>query len=91
MQKGKENADGWLLSLKTIINNALGTEIWSAIRVSLVPYKEKKVAVITCPKRAIPTWLLEDKIDHFWIRAGNAKQELTGRLIVTYTHEHWPA
>jgi hypothetical protein len=48
-QKNKQDADGWLLSLKTVIINALGGDVWNAIRVSLVPHTEKMVAVILCP------------------------------------------
>jgi serine/threonine protein kinase len=90
-KKGKEDADGWLLSLKTVIINALGADIWSAIRVSLVPHKEKMVAVIICPRRAGQTWHYEDSSERFYIRAGNATEELGGRRLVAYTREHWPA
>jgi serine/threonine protein kinase len=89
-QKGKQDADGWMLSLKTLIINALGADIWSAIRVSLVPHKEKMVAVILCPRRASKTWHYEDVGESFYIRMGNSTAELRGRRLVGYISEHWP-
>jgi len=89
-QKGKQNADGWMLSLKTVIINALGADVWSAIRVSLVPHREKMVAVILCPRRASQTWHYEDGGESFYIRTGNATTELRGRRLVGYISERWP-
>jgi hypothetical protein len=90
-QKEKQDADGWMLSLKTVITNALGADVWSAIRVSLVPHREKMVAVILCPRRASQTWHYEDGGESFYIRTGNATAELKGRRLVGYISEHWPA
>jgi serine/threonine protein kinase len=90
-QKEKQDADGWMLSLKTVIINALGADVWSAIRVSLVPHREKMVAVILCPRRASQTWHYEDGGESFCIRTGNATTELKGRRLVGYITEHWPA
>lgn len=90
-QRGKQNADGRLLSLKDVIINALSADVWSTIRVSLVPYKEKTVAVVLCPKRADQTWQREDGAEQFYIRAGNSTEELSGRSLVVYTRQHWPA
>ena len=88
-QKGKQNVDGWMLSLETVIVNALGGEVWSAIHISLVPHAEKIVAVILCPRRQRETWHYEDGGERFYIRAGNATEELTGRSLVRYISEHW--
>jgi serine/threonine protein kinase len=88
-QKGKQDSDGWLLSLKNVIIKALGADVWSAIRVSLVPHG-KTVAVVLCPRRANATWHNEDGVERFFIRAGNATEELTGRRLVGYIAEHWP-
>jgi serine/threonine protein kinase len=90
-KKEKQDADGWLLSLKDVIINALGTEVWSAIRVSLVPHKKMTITVILCPRRTSQTWHYEDGGERFYIRAGNATEELSGRSLVGYTREHWPA
>lgn len=89
-QKGKQDADGWLLSLKNVIIKALGADVWSTVHVSLVPHGET-VAVVLCPPRTSPTWHNEDSSEHFYIRAGNATEELTGRSLVGYIAEHWSA
>jgi serine/threonine protein kinase len=89
--RGKQDADGWLSSLKNVIINALGPDVWSAINVSLVPHQQKTVAVVRCPRRTIPTWHGKDGGERFYIRAPNATEELTGPSLVSYIHEHWPA
>ena len=90
LKQGKQDADGWLLSLKDVIINALGAEVWSAIHASLVPHKQKMVAVVRCPARSSQTWHSQDGRERFYIRASNATEELTGRSLVRYTSEHWP-
>lgn len=87
---GKQHADGWMLSLKEAIINALEREVWSAIHASLVRHEQHTVAVIHCPPRASETWHREDSGERFYIRASNATEELTGRSLVRYTREHWP-
>jgi len=89
-QRGKQNADGWLLSLKQVIINALGGEVWSAAQVSLNYHDQKIVAVVHCPARTSETWHNVDG-DRFYIRASNATEELTGPGLVRYIREHWPA
>jgi serine/threonine protein kinase len=91
LQRGKQNADRWLSSLKDVIINALGPDVLSAINVSLVPHKQKTVAVVRCPRRTSQTWHKGDGGERFYIRAPNATAELTGRSLVRYIREHWPA
>lgn len=90
-KKDKQDADGWLLSLRVVIDNALGADIWNTIRVSLVTCEGKIVAVIRCPARDTQTWHAEDgKSEAFYIRAGNATEKLEGRALLRYVTEHWP-
>ena len=60
LKQGKQDADGWLLSLQDVIINALGAEVWNAVRVSLVPHGTQTVAVVSCPPRTTETWHKED-------------------------------
>lgn len=89
-QKGKHPGDAWMLSLENVIVNALGADVWSVIRASLVPYRGHLVAVILCPSRTSQTWHHEDGVERFYIRAGNATEELAGRSLVGYVSERWP-
>ena len=89
--KGKKNADGWLLSLRNVVERALGIEVWGTIRVSLIPREGKTVAVVHCPPRASETWHNEDAGEHFYMRAANATHYLTGHRLTRYVREHWPA
>ncbi len=90
-QKGKRPADAWMLSLETVLIKALGADVWGTVRVSLVPHRNALVAVILCPRRASQTWHEEDGGERFYMRAGNATEELAGRSLVGYVSERWPA
>jgi serine/threonine protein kinase len=91
LKQGKQTADGWLLSLQEVIINALGAEVWNAVRVSLVPHGQQTVAVVSCPPRTTETWHSEDGGERFYIRAANGTRELTGSSLLKYIREHWPA
>ena len=90
LSHGKQHADGWMLSLREAIINALEREVWSAIHASLVRHEGQTVAVVHCPPRASETWHHEDGTERFYIRASNATEELTGRGLIRYMREHWP-
>jgi serine/threonine protein kinase len=89
--KGKNNADGWLLSLRDVITKALGAEVWSAIHVSLVRHGPATVAVVRCPARTSETWHAEGANERFYMRAANATLQLDGSGLVRYIRERWPA
>jgi hypothetical protein len=89
--RSKPNADGWLLSLQQLIINELGTEAFSAVRVSVVRQGEMSVAVVSCPRRETETWHGREGSEAFFIRAGNGTRQLDGRALVTYMRERWPA
>jgi serine/threonine protein kinase len=91
LKQGKRDADGWLLSLQQVIINALGAEVWNAVRVSLVPHGPRTVAVVSCPPRTTETWHREDLRELFYIRAANGTRELAGSSLLKYIREHWPA
>ena len=91
LKQGKQDADGWLLSLQEVIINALGAEVWNAVRVSLVPHGPQTVAVVSCPPRTTETWHQEDGGERFYIRAANGTRELNGSSLLRYIREHWPA
>jgi serine/threonine protein kinase len=91
LRQGKQTSDGWLLSLQEVIINALGAEVWNAVRVSLVPHGSQTVAVVSCPSRTTETWHREDGTERFYIRAANGTRELSGSSLLKYVREHWPA
>jgi serine/threonine protein kinase len=90
LTQGKQDADGWLLSLQQAIINALGAEVWNAVRVSLVPHGPQRVAVVHCPARTTETWHTDDG-ERFYMRAANGTRELNGSSLLRYIREHWPA
>jgi len=70
---------------------ALGVEVWSAVRVSLVPHGPHTVTVVHCPPHPTETWDKGDGTERFYIRAVNATRELNGASLLSYIGEHWPA
>ena len=90
LKQGKQTADGWLLSLQEVIINALGSAVWNAVRISLVPHGQQTVAVVSCPPRTTETWHTEDGGERFYIRAANGTRELSGSSLLKYIREHWP-
>jgi hypothetical protein len=80
------------LYLNNVITKVLGLEVWSAIRVSLVPHGQGTVAVIRCPARGSETWHHDEGGgDTFYIRVSNETRSITGASMVKYIREHWPA
>jgi serine/threonine protein kinase len=90
LRKDRQSSDEWLLSIRDVIGNALGPEVWEAIHVSLVRHEDAVVGVLQCPRRNSETWQREDNGQHFYIRASSASHELTGASLVTYVRDHWP-
>jgi serine/threonine protein kinase len=92
LKHGKQDADGWLLSLKDVIVSVLGPEVWSGgAHASLVRHGQQTVAVVICQARATETWHREDGAERLYIRASNATHELNGSSLLRYIREHWPA
>jgi len=89
LKPGKQDADGWMLSLQEVIINALGAEVWNAVHISLVRHGSHTVAVAQCPPRATETWHIEGGSEHFYIRAANGTRELNGSSLLKYIREHW--
>jgi serine/threonine protein kinase len=91
LRQGKQDADGWLLSLQDVIINALGAGVWNAVHVSLVRHGPQTVAVVHCPPRTTETWHTEDDGERFYVRATNATRELNGSSLLRYIRERWPS
>jgi serine/threonine protein kinase len=91
LQNGKQDADGWLLSLKNVVIKAFGPEIWNVVHASLVRHRQQTVAVVVCPARTTVTWHHEEGVERFYMRASNATHELNGSSLLSYIRERWPA
>jgi serine/threonine protein kinase len=93
-----QDSDAWLLSLHDLVLQRLGADVWNAMRTSLVTHQDRTVAIITCPRRSIETWhhggVVDsyggvDKEEHFYVRTGNATDEVKGPELVKWIREHW--
>ncbi len=86
----RQNADGWLNEFQGLVMSTLGPETWSCLRVSLVQHEGATVALVSCPRRAIDTWLtMPGKKQEFSIRTANGTEALEGPGLVKYVREHW--
>lgn len=86
------DVDGWLLRVRQFLIDALSGDIWSAVRVSVVPHEEHWVAVISCDKRNVATWHIGNENDgdeHFYVRSTSSTEELKGSSLVAYISQHW--
>ncbi len=91
LQRDKQNQDGWQLSLRNIVNKALGEEAWGVITVSLMAYERSIVAVIRCPPRSAETWHADSERQHvFYVRTSSATEALQGPRLTRYVRERWP-
>lgn len=90
LKQGKHDTDGWLLSLQQVIINALGAEVWNAIRVSLVPHGPQTAAVVFA-LRALPRPGTERTAGALLHTSGEWTRELNGSSLLRYIREHWPA
>jgi Putative DNA-binding domain len=91
LRQGKQDADGWMLSLQEAIINALGAEVWNAVHISLVRHGSHAVAVAHCPARTTETWHTDGDGELVYIRAANGTRELNGSTLLKYTRERWPS
>jgi serine/threonine protein kinase len=91
LQRGKQNQDGWQLSLRNIVNRALGEEVWGIIHVSLVTHEQSAIAVVQCPPRSSETWHSDGGKHIFYIRSSSATESLQGPTLTRYVRERWPA
>ena len=91
LRQGKQDADGWMLSLQEVIIKALGAEVWNAVHISLIRHGPHAVAVAHCPPRSTETWQTDGDRELFYIRAANGTRELNGSTLLKYIRERWPS
>jgi serine/threonine protein kinase len=90
LEASKRTADGWLLSLGELVQNALGKDVWGLLTVPLVQYKGVLVAVVQVPACTTETWHRGDRDQqHFFVRSANSTTELTGPSLLRYAREHF--
>jgi serine/threonine protein kinase len=85
--------DGWVRELRTVIVNALGEEVWAAIRVSRECRDGRTIAVVFCPPRDVETWHTEKgggNKEEFYVRANNTSQLYSPAAAARYIKGHWP-
>ncbi len=90
LEPSNRSADGWLLSLGEVVQNALGKDVWGLLTVPLVRYQDVVVAVVQAPASASETWHQGDRDQqHFFVRSANSTTELTGPSLLRYAREHF--
>lgn len=89
--KLRQNADGWLLSFRTIAIEALQADVWGLINVALARKDDHLIAIVRVPARSVETWH-KDKdtlAEQFYVRAANSSEPLTGAALIRYIRDHF--
>jgi ABC-type amino acid transport substrate-binding protein len=86
----KPNADGFLLALSALINNALGTKFHRFITAAIENEDEKDVCVITIRPADSPAFLHTGSGEEFYIRGQASSQPLGLKETHEYIVSRWP-
>lgn len=89
VDRQKQNADGWLLSFRNIVVEALGADVWSLIHVELARQMDHLIAIVRVPSRRVETWHKDNSSEQFYVRAANSSEPLTGAPLIRYIREHF--
>ncbi len=91
LSKQKQNADGWLLSFRNLVVEALGADVLSLVTVNLVRREDHLVAIVQVPPRRVETWHKDKSSEQLYVRAANSTEPLAGPALIRYVREHFNA
>ena len=85
----KNNRDGFLLSLTSLVNQKLGRNIHKFLRINIVSFKGKDVCIVSVEKSDSPVFLGKNENEKFYIRASASSQPLAIQETHKYINSHW--
>jgi hypothetical protein len=86
----KPNLDGFQQSLRTLLNNGLGTDVATRIGIEFPLVDGVQVCEMSAPASSDPVWVKhEGKEKVFFVRSGNTTQPLDGEEAHRYIVDHW--
>ena len=83
-----DSNDRCLLHIKNLINQHIGAEFSSLLRLTLVQPVEHQVVMIDCEKSEDPVFLKVGKDEGFYIRSGPSNTRLTPSQMISYLEQH---
>jgi len=84
-----QNRDGFEIRCNEVVNTFLGKEYRQDIEIFFEGYNGKDICRIIVNPSTEPVFLINSKINEFFIRSGNVTQILKGREISNYIIKHW--
>ncbi|GLZ08401.1 hypothetical protein Acsp03_58670 [Actinomadura sp. NBRC 104412] len=88
----KQNADGYELFLRQLLDDSLSASTAPTVRISFPVVNAKTVCKLSVAASAHPVFAKTAKApkpSEFWVRVGNATKQLHGDDLVKYQKEHW--
>ncbi len=86
----KKDRDGYELFLTQLISRDIGKEFCIYVNVTFHEIKERDICLVNVEKSPNPVYVKGDRGEKFFVRTGNATQELTTKEAIGYISNHWP-
>lgn len=77
--------DGWCRTFDNLVTRDLGTEVMNCVKLELVPWQGRTIAIVECERRAEPTWVGDD----FYVRRMASTVKLPNRVLMSWHRERW--
>lgn len=85
----KNNRDGFLLTLTSVINQSMGKDIHKFITINIISLNEKDVCIVNVEKSDKPIFIGTHEREKFYIRASASSQPLGLSEVYKYINSHW--
>ncbi|KKN19918.1 hypothetical protein LCGC14_0940900 [marine sediment metagenome] len=85
----KQNKDGFLLKLDTLVNNHIGKEIGQYINIKIIEFEDKHVCVIEVSRSGKPLFFKRGNHEEFIIRGAAGTKTLSLSEYTNYRESHW--
>ncbi|MCO1597426.1 DUF262 domain-containing protein [Micromonospora sp. RHAY321] len=89
----KQNADGYELFLRQLLDHNLSASTASTVRIRFPQVEEKMICQVSVAASGRPIFAKPAKggadASDFWVRVGNATKQLHGDDLIKYQEEHW--
>ena len=85
----RPDKDGYQQFLVNLISASLGKGACSSVKMEFVARDSLEVCVLTCSPSPQPVYVKDAQSDKFYLRTGNATQELGTKDSVEYIKSRW--
>jgi hypothetical protein len=86
----RPDRDGYQQFLVTLISETMGKDQCASLAITFHPVEGKEVCVIRATPSARPVYVKDGQQTRFYLRTGNATQELSTKESVDYVKARWP-